>query len=135
MIGPSKRTLKNLQGVHPLLIKVIMRAYQLTPIDFGVVEPAVRTQEYQDKLYAQGRTEPGKIVTWTRNSKHIRQPNGFGWAVDLTAFVKGKPDWSEPLYPPIIQACKTAAKELGVQIVCGIDWKRPDYGHIELKGE
>lgn len=30
-----------------------------------------RTQEYQNDLYAQGRTKPGPIVTGTRNSNHI----------------------------------------------------------------
>lgn len=30
-----------------------------------------RTKEYQNKLYEQGRTTAGKIVTWTRNSKHM----------------------------------------------------------------
>ena len=29
-----------------------------------------RTQERQDMLYEQGRSTPGLIVTWTRNSKH-----------------------------------------------------------------
>lgn len=32
-----------------------------------------RSQEEQDKLYAQGRTTPGKIVTWTKNSKHTKR--------------------------------------------------------------
>jgi len=30
-----------------------------------------RTQQEQNKLYNQGRTTPGNIVTWTRNSHHI----------------------------------------------------------------
>lgn len=29
-----------------------------------------RTQMRQDSLYEQGRTSPGSVVTWTRNSKH-----------------------------------------------------------------
>lgn len=32
-----------------------------------------RTQARQDMLYEQGRTAPGPIVTWTRNSKHIQR--------------------------------------------------------------
>ena len=39
-----------------------------------------RTQAEQNKLYAQGRTAPGNIVTWTKNSKHIG-----GNAMDLVA--------------------------------------------------
>lgn len=30
-----------------------------------------RTQEEQNALYAQGRTKPGRVVTWTTKSKHI----------------------------------------------------------------
>jgi peptidoglycan L-alanyl-D-glutamate endopeptidase CwlK len=53
-----------------------------------------RTQQYQDELYAQGRTTPGKIVTNTRNSNHltgnafdisfvgkIPYPDNFDWSI------------------------------------------------------
>lgn len=142
-MGPSKRTLSNLEGVRPDLIKVLMRAYEITPVDFGVVAPAVRTKQFQQDLYAKGRTtkgEPpytqkrplGSPVTWTLDSKHIVQDDGYGHAVDVTAFVKGKISWDEKLYYPITDAIKKAAAELGVKIVCGIDWKKKDYGHVEV---
>ena len=35
------------------------------------ITSGLRTQAEQNTLYAQGRTAPGKIVTWTTNSKHI----------------------------------------------------------------
>lgn len=35
-----------------------------------------RTEERQEYLYAQGRTRPGKIVTWTLKSKHMER-NAF----------------------------------------------------------
>lgn len=136
MIGPSKRTLKNLEGVHPNLIKVIMRAYQITDQDFGVVAKAVRTQDEQDALFRQGRYgNPGPVVTWTTKSKHIIQKDGYGHAVDLTAFVGPDISWDFELYPPIIKACKIAAGELGIKIICGLDWEKPDAGHIELAGD
>lgn len=47
-----------------------------------------RTQEDQDALYAQGRSAPGKIVTWTRQSKHIK-----GRAFDIAILKDGKPVW------------------------------------------
>ncbi|MCC7195135.1 MAG: hypothetical protein IT356_06215 [Gemmatimonadaceae bacterium] len=34
------------------------------------VAETTRTQGRQEALYAQGRTDPGPIVTWTRNSRH-----------------------------------------------------------------
>lgn len=36
-----------------------------------VVTEGRRTPEKQAKLYAQGRTTPGRIVTWTLKSKHL----------------------------------------------------------------
>lgn len=43
------------------------------------IAEAGRTQARQDYLYAQGRTRPGAVVTWTRNSAHTQ-----GRAVDVT---------------------------------------------------
>ncbi len=40
-----------------------------------------RTKERQEYLYAQGRTRPGKIVTWTLKSKHMER-NAFDIAKD-----------------------------------------------------
>ncbi|WP_445147328.1 hypothetical protein [Dyella sp. Tek66A03] len=39
-------------------------------VDFTVTA-GYRTHAEQDALYAQGRTKPGNVVTWTRNSRHI----------------------------------------------------------------
>lgn len=41
-----------------------------------------RTKERQEYLYAQGRTRPGRVVTWTLNSKHIER-NAFDIAKDV----------------------------------------------------
>ncbi len=49
-----------------------------------------RSQERQNELYAQGRTKPGKIITWTKKSLHTARQ-----AADI-AFVGGV------LYPPDI---------------------------------
>ena len=46
-----------------------------------------RTQARQDSLYAQGRTAPGTVVTWTRQSRHLD-----GLAVDVQ--VDGS--WNSP---------------------------------------
>lgn len=46
------------------------------------VTETYRTQERQDYLYEQGRTRPGQIVTWTRNSKHTKR-NAFDIAKNV----------------------------------------------------
>ncbi|QTB21563.1 M15 family metallopeptidase [Lysinibacillus sphaericus] len=39
-------------------------------IDFIFITETYRSQERQNYLYEQGRTRPGQVVTWTRNSNH-----------------------------------------------------------------
>lgn len=53
----------------------------------------LRTQAEQNDLYAQGRTKPGPIVTWTKNSKHIGG-NAFDIAfVGKTPYPKDDKKW------------------------------------------
>jgi hypothetical protein len=118
---------KKLARVKPDLVSVVRRAAELTKQAFQIVQ-GNRTQAEQNALYAQGRTRPGNIVTWTKNSKHIG-----GNAIDFAALVNNKINWDTKFYPPIANAFKAAAKELGVGIVAGIDWKTRDWGHIQLE--
>lgn len=39
-------------------------------IDFVFITETYRSQARQNYLYEQGRTRPGQVVTWTRNSNH-----------------------------------------------------------------
>lgn len=124
----SKNSLEKLKDVKPILFDLCQTALSISPIDFAIVQ-GVRTQAYQNELYEQGRTRPGKIVTWTRDSKHIG-----GRAIDFAAYVDGTITWDEQYYLPIVNAFKRAAELMNVQIECGADWppKKRDYGHIEL---
>jgi hypothetical protein len=65
---------RTMEGLHPAFRDRLGRVIQRMEAEFGhqvrVVE-TLRTQERQDHLYAQGRTRPGPIVTWTRNSNHL----------------------------------------------------------------
>ena len=113
-----------LKGVHPDLIRVVDRALMLSSVDFMVIE-GVRTPERQRALYAQGRTKPGRIVTWTLRSRHLVQADGFGHAVDLAPYPL---DWEGPARFPkfdaIARAMFAAADDLGVAIRWGADWDR-----------
>jgi peptidoglycan LD-endopeptidase CwlK len=112
----SRETLK---GVHPDLVKVIERAISLSKQDFTVLE-GVRTKQRQQELYAQGRSKPGAIVTWTLNSRHFIQSDGFGHAVDLAPWPI---DWKTlSKFDAIAEAMFQASKELGVPIRWGADW-------------
>ena len=60
-----------------------------------VVAPkgGLRTFAEQNALYAQGRTQPGKIVTNARGGESY---HNYGLAVDLVPTVNGRPTWSAP---------------------------------------
>lgn len=117
----GKRSRANLAGAHPDLVRVVERAIAISPVDFMVIE-GVRTPERQRALYAQGRTKPGKVVTWTLNSNHFRQADGYGHAVDL---LPAPYDWKDLRHFDLVaQAMFRAAEELGVTIRWGADWDR-----------
>lgn len=131
----SKQTLK---GVHPNLVRVIERAIQLSSQDFTVLE-GIRTPQRQEELYAQGRTKPGPVVTWTLKSRHFIQADGWGHAVDLAPYPL---DWNDlSKFEAIADAMFQASKELGTPLRWGADWDsdgRPrergetDSPHFEL---
>lgn len=127
----SKASLDKLAGVHPDLVRVFKRAIEITKQDFKITE-GVRTPERQADLYAQGRTKPGKVVTWTLNSNHFVHPKtGYGHAVDVCPYPV---DWSKPAkFEAIAKAVKQAAAELNVRIEWGGDWqKNADLPHWQL---
>jgi peptidoglycan LD-endopeptidase CwlK len=83
-----------------------------------------RLQSEQDALYEQGRSKPGKIVTWTRNSKHIT-----GEAFDIVVCENGKPDWN------VTNPKWTLAGKIGktVGLAWGGDFPRiKDFPHFEM---
>lgn len=139
----GKRSRLNLTGVHPELVRLLESAVDDTPIDFTVVEGA-RTEARQKQLYAQGRTTAGIIVTQrdgvTKRSAHqyrkAKDGNLYGFAVDLYPYKDGKVWVQEAetasLLKVITDHIKKRAKELGINIICGIDWRKPyDPPHIE----
>lgn len=126
----SANSEKKAAGIKPELARVVRRAAELAgtdpALDFVIVQGS-RTQAQQNALYAQGRTAPGRIVTWTKNSKHIG-----GGAIDFAALEGGKISWNEKLYPPIANVFLKAATAERVGIEWGGSWGRKDWGHIQL---
>lgn len=121
----SNASIEKLRGVKPRLVDVVMRAIELTKVDFKVIE-GLRTKERQAQLYAQGRTAPGKVVTWALSSKHID-----GLAVDL---LPAPYDWKDLAnFDAVADAMFQAADELGVKIRWGADWN--SNGKPREKGE
>lgn len=110
----SKRSEDNLVGVHPDLVRVMRRALARSSVDFTVIE-GVRTLARQKQLVASG-------ASTTMNSRHIPR-NGMSHAVDIAPFVGGTIRWDWPLYYKLAEVVKAAARDEGVPIEWGGDWK------------
>lgn len=112
----SRTSLNRLNGVHPDLIRVVQHAITITPIDFMVLE-GLRTVDRQRQLVRQGASK-------TMNSKHLT-----GHAVDLVPFLDTDGDgdseisWHWPHYHRLAPVIKAAAKECGVTLSWGGDWR------------
>jgi len=140
----TRRDVKRLEGVDPRLVSVVSLAFSLWDDEFGgayqlMVLEGVRTAARQADLYAQGRTAPGKIVTWTLKSKHIT-----GQAVDIAPMKGAEIMWKDVLLFDRLADCMLkAAAELEISIRWGADWDgdgvrrekgESDAVHFELIG-
>ncbi len=132
-------------GLHPRLVVAVEAVLdEMERRGFPMlVTDTLRTLQRQRALYAQGRTAPGRIVTYangtvkphgTGKSNHQAWPDGFGHAVDCTFVVDldsdgdmDDPTWDEDrpwaLYGEVAEAHGLS---------WGGRWKRPDRPHVEL---
>jgi peptidoglycan LD-endopeptidase CwlK len=116
----SERSLNNLKGVHPDLVKLMTQSLEVSPIDFAILE-GLRSPERQQEVIAQG-------ASWTKNSRHLT-----GHAVDIGAVIEGHIVWSLDPYQRLSKIIKKVAEDLSIQIEWGGDWPKVDAGHYELK--
>lgn len=112
------RHAERLNGVKQVLADVVRGAAEALPFDVLVIE-GLRSQARQAELWAQGRTIPGKKVTWIQHSKHQD-----GEAVDLAPLLpNGAIDWNTPSkFDAINGAMVNAGAAHGVGIRWGADW-------------
>lgn len=115
-VGLTPRDMARLAGVHPDLVRVVVRARAAEA--FTVLE-GLRTAERQATLVAQGASK-------TLNSRHLT-----GHAVDLGPVPL---DWQDkPAFRRLAAAMKRAADAEGVALVWGGDWRAfYDGPHFEL---
>lgn len=132
---------RTLVGLHPFVKQqaeaLLIAANNRLKHHKMIITQGFRSKEEQDKIYAQGRTTPGKIVT---NAKGGHSMHNYGLAIDFALLTPdgkkavwdtysdfdkdGMPDWSEVV---------EEAKKLG--FVWGGDWKSfVDKPHLEMTG-
>jgi peptidoglycan L-alanyl-D-glutamate endopeptidase CwlK len=109
------RSLERLEGAHPDLRKVAIRAAAIADIDFTVLE-VLRTPARQKQLVAQGASK-------TMKSRHLPAADGKSRAMDIAPLIGGKVSWDWPLYYRLAKIVKKAAADVGVPIEWGGDWR------------
>lgn len=103
------------------MVKVVLRALELSATDMTIME-GLRTMIKQRQYVAKGASK-------TLKNKHLKQTDGFGYAVDIYPIEGGKTivDWGKPwpgeAWANVSQAMKVAAKKFGVHLTWGRDWK------------
>ena len=133
----SKNSLKKLERLHPNLQNFFMELIKISPYDFSITQ-GIRTAEEQNKLYQQGRTVPGKIVTncdgYKLKSNHQTKSDGLGHAGDIAVLVNNKITWEEKYYKEVAMAARILMQKYNIE--WGGDWKNfKDLPHFEYKGE
>lgn len=119
----SQRSIDNLRGVHPSLVKIVTRALAISPLDFSVTE-GLRSVERQKSLVKAGASR-------TMRSRHLT-----GHAVDLAVLVDGQICWQWPLYEKLSNSVKQAALEMKIPLEWGGDWPQfRDGPHYQLPWE
>ena len=131
----GNRSLQQLDTVDPKLTALAIRALELSPHDFTIIQ-GKRTVEQSAQNIANGTSflkDPSK-------SKHVT-----GKAIDFAPYIKGKIDWNDlEAFWAIVGAFKKAANEMNIAVRFGADWNNSgdyrdeiqrgyyDGGHVEL---
>jgi hypothetical protein len=118
-------TSQRIATLHPLIISRV--AEFINEADrLGIrlrITSAYRSFAEQDALFAQGRTQPGNIVTNACGGESI---HNFGLAFDVVPMVNGQPDWNGNW-----SFIGTLGKSFG--FTWGGDWQTfPDRPHFEM---
>jgi peptidoglycan L-alanyl-D-glutamate endopeptidase CwlK len=118
-----------LVGVHPDLVNVIQHVVGLFPFNTTIIEGA-RSEGAQALNLKAGKSR-------TKRSRHVRanNKNGYACAVDMAPLLPdGTIPWNQwDAFKALDTAMKLTAKNLGVRIEWGGDWKTfKDGDHWQL---
>ena len=137
----GSRSLNNLKGVHPNMVRLMNESIKDSPYDFTITE-GLRTAKRQNELYQQGRTKPGIKVTnadgYIKKSNHQIKVDGFGYAIDFVVMDKSKTDgfdWdTKSKYRAVAKHILDTGRKLGINLEWGGDWKFEDTPHVQIAG-
>lgn len=129
-------SLDRLKLLHPDIrddgIDAYNESVQKTPAGVHpVITQTIRTFDQQAEYYAQGRTQPGNIITYAKPGQSYHQ---YGLAIDFALLIGGKLFW--PKRPELDKNWMIVVnifKAHGFE--AGIDWtpKKRDAPHFEKR--
>lgn len=112
------REISELTPLAQQACNLFMAKCKVAGLDIFITE-TYRSQERQNYLYEQGRSRPGRIVTWTKKSRHTSRR-----AWDIACY-------GGTLYNlTVLARSGKIAADLG--ITWGGTWKTPDRPHFEI---
>lgn len=108
----DKVTDENISTLHPVLrpkAKFFINMWEEKEVYIRIY-CGYRSPEWQNDLYAQGRTKQGKIVT---ESKGWESYHNYGLAFDCVEIRRGQALWENPRWIEIAESAKTFGLEWG----------------------
>lgn len=129
----SDVVMRGIDKLHPELqvcVSKFLEECKKQELDVLITE-TLRTQEEQERLYAQGRTTPGKIVT---NCRGYQSPHCWGVAFDFCRNKKGyEYDNTDGFFDKVGNIAKTIFDNTEYDLFWGGDFKTfVDKPHIEM---
>jgi len=123
----SKRSLKRLDGVKPILIAIAVDSIKESPHDFGIPQHGgKRTPDEQNLLFKDGKSQ---LDGFKKKSYHQS-----GKAFDIFGYVDGKATWDKKILTSIARHIQTVAmSQYGIKLTWGGDFKTfLDMPHFQI---
>jgi peptidoglycan L-alanyl-D-glutamate endopeptidase CwlK len=125
---------RKIEDLQPLLqvkarywLSLCEKEWPLADVDV-LITNTLRTSAEQAELYAQGRSKPGKVVTWAKPGSSA---HNFGLAFDFVPLRFGKPVWgTKGADLALWQRCGQLGEQLGLE--WGGRWTKVDMPHFQI---
>lgn len=124
----SKRSIKRLSGIDPVLIVIAADAISDCPHDFGIPQHGgLRTPDEQNALFKARKSQRDGFVK--------RSHHQTGKAFDIYGYIDGKATWDPGILEEIAHHIKTTAFiKYKINLIWGGDWKNfKDMPHFQIK--
>jgi len=121
---------RNIDDLHPT-VAALCHKWLAGCADAGIgvlITSTYRDADYQNSLYAEGRTSKGKIVT---NARAGQSYHNYRMAFDFVPMVKGKPAWADM---ELIEKCGVIGEHVGLEWAGRWQGKFRESLHLQYSG-